>query len=455
MKTQTEQIDLNRRDFLRDGSLASLMMMMGAVEIRAQDAKPAAAAAKKYAGDPIKVGVIGCGTHGREILKHLALLENADVIGLCDTYPAMLRRSKESAPKAENYEDYHKLLAQKEVQAVVVATPTHQHRQIVLDAFAAGKHVYCEAPIAHTLDDARAIAKSAQSHPKLVFQAGLHMRSDPQRRFLLDFVRAGAAGRNVHARAQWQKKQSWRQASPNPEREREINWRLRSESSLGLVGEIGMHQIDVVGWMMNARPVAVTGHGHLVQWSDGRDVPDTIHAAFEFPGGVMLQYNATLANSFDAEYEMIYGTDAAVMLRQNKAWMFKEVDAPLLGWEVYARKDTFYKETGIALVANATKLVAQGDKPVEEAPFADHPLHYALESFLINANELTTAVEDFSATFNPNDKPALEKYLSTLKRQPAAGYREGYEAAVTVIKANEAIVKGERIVFSKEWFDLA
>ena len=67
-------------------------------------------------------------------------------------------------------------------------------------------------------------------------------------------------------------------------------------------------------------------------------MPDTVQAVFEFPGGVRMIYDATLANSFDGEYEMLYGSDAALMMRESKAWMFKEVDSPLLGWEVYADK---------------------------------------------------------------------------------------------------------------------
>src|SRR5207247_3269649 len=118
---------------------------------------------------------------------------------------------------------------------------------------------------------------------------------------------------------------------------------------------------------------------------------------FDYPGGVRLVYDCMLGNSFDAEYEVYYGTDAAVMVRENKAWMFKEVDSPLLGWEVYARKDSFYKETGIALVANATKLVAQGEKPVEEAPYTNTPLFYALQNFLTNVNAVSGDVEAFAA----------------------------------------------------------
>ena len=152
---------------------------------------------------------------------------------------------------------------------------------------------------------------------------------------------------------------------------------------------------------------------------------------------------------------MFFGTDSAVMLRGNKAWMFKEVDAPLLGWEVYARKDEFYKETGIALVANATKLVAQGTKPVEEAPYSSTPLHYALESFIANTGSLAADVEDFTSGFG-NDPKALKEFLANRNKHPApaASYEQGFEATVIAIKANEAITKGKRIPLQNEWFEI-
>jgi predicted dehydrogenase len=256
------------------------------------------------------------------------------------------------------------------------------------------------------------------------------------------------------ARAQWHKKTSWRATSPNSDREKELNWRLNSETSPGLIGEIGVHQLDAVSWFLKGLPTAVTGFGGVLHWTDGRTVPDTVQAIMEFPRGVKLCYDATLANSFDAEYEMYYGTDAAVMIRESKAWMFKEVDSPLLGWEVYARKDMFYKETGIALVANATKLAAISEKASEASPFTDTPLHYALEAFLNNANEVGAAVEDFLATFGDGDNKAIEKHLATLKMMPAATSKDGYEATVMALKANEAVLKGTKIKFEKEWFNL-
>jgi predicted dehydrogenase len=449
--------DLNRRDFLKGGSFATLMMMMGGVPLQADDQSKPADGETKYKTDapPLNCAVIGCGVWGRQILNTLATLPNAPVVAVCDNYAPFLRRAKEAAPKAESYEDYRKVLEQKDVQGVIVATPSHLHREIVIAALQAGKHVYCEAPLAHTMEDARAIAQAAKAAYKVNFQSGLQMRSDPHRRFLLQFIRSGSIGKTIKARAQWQKKQSWRRTSPNADREKDINWRLRNETSPGLIGEIGIHQVDVAGWFIHARPVAVTGFGGVQQWSDGRDVPDTIQAVIEYPGGVHLSYEATLANSFDGDYELLFGSDSAVMLRQDKAWMFKEVDSPLLGWEVYARKDEFYKETGIALVANASKPMLQENKPLTDAPYSTTVLTNAMQAFIINSGIVAGGVEDFIGNFGDDAAKLRQHLVNEIKKgEHAASLQEGFEATVTVIKANEAILKGQKLVFQKDWFEI-
>lgn len=454
MKNAELPNDVTRRDFLKGGSFATLMTLMGGVEILARTQTRAADLATLV---PFQVNcaVIGLGVWGREMVANLSRLKTAKVTAICDTYPASVKRASSGAPNAKGFDDYRKILDDKEVQAVFIATPTHQHREIVLAALQAGKHVYCEAPLANNIEDARAIAKAARDSRKQVFQAGLQDRSDPQRYFLIDFIRSGAYGKPIKARAQWHKKQSWRSTSPNPDRERDLNWRLSKDTSLGLAGELGIHQIDTASWFLNSRPTAVSGTGAIVLWKDGRDVADSVGAVFEYPGGVALNYEATLANSYDANCEMFFGTDAAIMVRGSKAWLFKEVDSPLLGWEVYARKDLFYKETGIALVANATKLSSLQDKATDDSAYASTSLFFALEAFLNNVNTIGSAVEDFSATFDVNDKAALEKYLADQKLAPAAGYLEGLVATVLAIKANEAIIKGGKVELPKELFELS
>ncbi len=445
--------DWDRRDFLKGGSLTALISMLGGVEMRAP-AQDANSAEPKPPAFKVNVGVIGLGPWGREIVHTLLKQPEANVHTLCDTYPAMMRRMRRYAPDAKKIENYKEMLADKEVQAVCIATGTHQHKQIVIDALKAGKHVYCEAPMAHTIEDAREIAKVARESYAQVFQTGLNYRSDPQRHFILDFFWSGAAGKTVMSRSQWHKKTSWRYASPNADREKNINWRLNKNLSPGIVGEMGIQQIDNNNWFLKRKPVAVTGFGGIMHWNDGRTVPDTVQAMFEYEDKGNFIYDAALTNSFESDYETIYGTYAAIMMRGTKAWMFKEVDSPLLGWEVYARKDEFYKETGIALVANATKLIAARDQDIEDEKYTNTPLSHSMAAFLHNSNEVGAAINNFKETFGFLDKDSVLDYLKSLNLKPAAGYQEGFEATVTVLKANEAVVGAKRIEYKPEWFQV-
>lgn len=450
MNQSKDSLEFNRRDFLRGGSVATLMTMLGGVPLIAQTTS---AAEQTSSGPKLPLALIGLGPWGREILTTLGQQEEAQVAAICDSYGAFLRRSAKTAPGAVPEADYQKVLANKDIKAVIVATPSHQHKQIVLDALAAGKHVYCEAPLAHTVEDAKAIALAAKAHPHLVFQGGYQLRSDPQRHFLLPFIRSGALGTPVMARAQWRKKQSWRATSPDPEREKEINWRISRESSPGLIGELGCHQLDEVNWFWNALPTSVTGFGGIAFWKDGRDVPDTVHAILEYPSKACLNFDATLGNSFDGNYEMLFGTDAAVMLRGSNAWMFKEVDSPLLGWEVYAKKDIFYKETGIALKADGSKSINQVGKqePTPEELIKSTPLFYALQAFVRNAKDLVAKAQDLEEAFGEVDPEELAK----VPRRASSGYLEAFQATVCALKANEAINTGKRVEIPASLYELS
>ena len=440
METPASAADFNRREFVKAGSLAAFMAALGGVPITAEEpAKPAADGTlpvpkadpnfkEKPVGPPVAMGVIGLGAHGREILAQLNRLPNAPIVALCDNYPSSLKRASESAPNAKKYASAAELLADPDVKAVVIATPTPLHKDLALAAMQAGKHVYLEVPMAHSIEDGRAIARAAQALPaKQIFQVGLQFRENPQHHHVLKFFRTGACGKTATASAQFNKKQSWRRASPNPEREKALNWRLQNDTSLGLVGEVGINPVDCASWYLDRLPLSVTGFGSTILWDDGRQTPDTVQAVFDYPGGVRLVFESTLASSFGGEQQTFFGSDATILLRENKGWMFKEADAPLLGWEVYARKDDILSEQGIALVANATKILAQGKKPAEAASDTDSPLKYSLEKFVEHVNEGTP---------------------------PAAGWKQGFTSLVTVVKASEAVLKGERIAYDPAMFEV-
>ncbi len=417
---------LSRRGFLKKSSL--LLGLSGVVQIPPEAPLYPLGLERRRAEETVNCAVIGFGPWGREIAATLARLPEAKLVAVCDDYDVMLKRAERAVPQATTHLDYREVLGNPDVQAVFVATPTHLHRDIAIEALQAGKHVYCEAPMAATIDDARAIARAARAADGQIFQVGLLYRTDPQYRSVFGFIRSGASGKAVMTRAQWHAKESWRRTSPSRARERAMNWRLDPALSPGLIGEIGTQQLDTAFWFHQALPVSVAGFGQIMLWDDGRQVPDTIQAVFAFPDGAHLLYDATLASSFDAMYELYYGSNSTIMLRDSKAWMFKEVDAPMLGWEVYARKDSFYKEKGIALVANATKLDALGQDPAADDPNAETPLYHALKAFMDNF---------FYGPF-----------------PPVAGYQQGFEAAVIALKANEAITQGTKITFDPAWFAL-
>jgi predicted dehydrogenase len=501
-KRETNITEFNRRDFLRGGSLATLMAMMGGVPLLAQPepAKPA----DKTDAEPkpkVKVALIGLGPWGRNILDQLCRLDvdssseskgihvQPEIAAICDTYAPMVRRSSHKVPKAAKVADYKAILDNKDIQAVIIATPTHQHKDIAVAALQAGKHVYCEAPLANTIEDAKAIALAANKAASKFFQSGIQMRCDPQLHWLIPFIRSGALGKFVMAKAQWHKKESWRSSSANPDREKAINWRLDKAISLGLPGEVGIHQIDMAAWFLNGLPTAVTGYGTIAFWKDdGRDVDDTVELIVDYPNAVRLAYDCTLANSFDGEYNNYYGSDAAVMLRpgfeqqdssgntfyhSTGAWMFKEVDAALLGWEVYARKDTFYRDTGIALVAGGSKQSSLAGGGAAASAFPEPPLYYALDAFLNNCVDTDKNVQDFKANYNSTDPKVLAQFLAAARQTTTAGneisqsatarqsvigqaptQEMGYAATVVAIKASEAVRNGERIEIKKEWLEL-
>ena len=133
---------------------------------------PAAAAqilGTRTVDDPFRCAVIGFGEWGREIAAAIADIEELELAAICDNFPLMLRRAQREHPQAARVADYREILDNPDIVAVFVATATHEHKDIVLDALQAGKHVYCEAPLAHTIEDARAIAKAGLAAKGQIF----------------------------------------------------------------------------------------------------------------------------------------------------------------------------------------------------------------------------------------------------------------------------------------------
>ncbi|MFN9743913.1 MAG: Gfo/Idh/MocA family protein [Acidobacteriota bacterium] len=424
MKERIDERTAERRDFLKT-AMAGLMVLFTEEELRAA----AILDQEEIKGPPVRFGLIGIGQWGRELLTNLSRLPMARVTMLCDTYEPALKKGLELAPKATTNTDYRRLLESPEVEAVIVATPTHQHREIVLAALQAGKHVYCEAPLAHTIDDAAAIARAARQATGVKFQAGLQGRSNALYRHIIQFVQTGVLGAPAQVYSQWNRKLSWRRPAPTPEREREINWHLTKATSIGIPGELGIHQFDLTSWYLRSMPVAVQGSGSVMNWNDGREIPDTIQVVFEHQKSLRQIFVATLASSFSGSYTLMQGSDSSLMLRENRGWMIKEADSPLLGWEVYAKKEDVHNETGICMVADATKLLEAGKEPGQEG------------SMEPTRNAPSLAFYNFIRSIR-EDTPV------------AATALHGYQATVVAIRAHEAVMSGSRVEIPASLYEL-
>lgn len=351
-----------------------------------------ALAAPRRKGAVRKVAVIGAGRQGRAIIDELRKLDAIEIAAVCDLVPTRLQAATLRAPGALGYADYHELLArQAGIEAVFVATPTHLHVPIARAALEADRHVYCEAPLAATVADCHALVAVAAAHSTRVFQTGLYGRANPIYQHARTLVRSDGMREIVSLYAQNHQKTSWRLPGPDT-----FNWRLDPAVSIGLAGEEGTHQFDVAAWMRNKYPTAITGFGSIRLYNDGRVIPDTISVRLGWDDGVVMSYQATIANSYGGRYEVINGSNGSVRLAATHGWMFKEADAATQGWEVYATRQQFFDDEGIVLVADATTLAAQG-RLQEGAGLENPPLYYALAAFVnsfINAAPIVCTAAD-------------------------------------------------------------
>lgn len=411
---------VSRRDLLKGAAAAAAAAFAVGLSPRgvdAEDEKPR----------EVVCAMIGVGEQGRLLLSQLMRLPGVRVAAIADVHPPHLDQAMEIAGRnVESYDDAKELLEEEDVEAVIIATPPATHAELCRAALTAGRDVFVEPPLALSVEDCHSIVRAMRKANRLV-HVGHQRRTSLLYPHALTHIQSGAIGALTHVRCQWQRKQSWRRAV-DAAQERLLNWRLYRETSLGLLGEYGVHHLDLVNWYTGDTPVAVTGLDSLVQWKDGREVADSVHAVFEYPKGVLVQWSATLTSTFQEEFELFMGTEGAILLSgQRKGLLFREADAPAQGWEVYAKKEMLGPERGIILDAMATKYAKQL-APEELGPDAGKAdFHAELAAFLAR-------VRDRKAT--------------------ACGAVAGLKSAVACIVAAEAIARRTTMAFDKSHFEV-
>ena len=258
-----------------------------------------AAAALQAAGDRIRAGIIGAGGRGQ---YHIAQFKEvgAEMAAVCDIYEPNLQAGlKAASTGARPYNNYKKLLEDKSIDAVLIATPDHWHAQMTIDAVEAGKDVYVEKPMVHKIEEGFRVIEAVR-RTKRVVQVGMQRRSYDVFQEAKRIMDSGVTGEIRLVNSWWLNHQAslrqntlkgnldWQQwLGSAPKREldptRFFNWYYFWDYSGGLMVGQAAHVVDAIHWMMNSTyPTAVTCAGGRVNLA-GAEVPDTTSMAIEYP----------------------------------------------------------------------------------------------------------------------------------------------------------------------------
>ena len=282
----------SRRDMLKTAAATAAGLAL------ASGAQARAAAASD--APTLRWGIIGTGTRGS--FTHIPVLKDApesEIVALCDVSEQRLASAaaKVGHPVA-TYTEYQKLLANPDVNAVVIAVPNLLHREILLATIAAGKPVLCEKPTGVNAADAAAMKQAVDSAKTLVM-FGMQYRNNVRPRKIAELIAAGEIGKPRYmvqncSRGDWNLSPNvWQYADPKLGG-KPMNWRFSHAASGGTLNEFDCHYFDLLHWFAGALPERLSCDGGIAVYHDGRDTWDHATVTLKYPGGVTAVHTLCL-----------------------------------------------------------------------------------------------------------------------------------------------------------------
>jgi predicted dehydrogenase len=314
-----------RREFLKRAAVGGALAVMSP------------AARVLGANGRVRVGMIGAGARGQELLRQVLALPNAQVVAVADAYSRRREEAAALAPKIETLDDHRRLLERHDIDGVIVATPLHLHAQHFVDTLAAGKDLYAEKTMTWSIAEADKCLAAARNSDRVV-QIGLQHQSGGALADTRQWLSEGLAGKitlveswmsrnSRHGQGQWVRDvpsdcttqnvnwQAFRAGRPDASFDafQFINWRLFWQYSGGNVTENFVHQM---AWIQSALdlplPSAATMSGGVFSEKDHREVPDTIVLTLEFPKDIVVTWQSTFSNSRYGLGERLLGNDGTI-----------------------------------------------------------------------------------------------------------------------------------------------
>jgi predicted dehydrogenase len=371
-----------------------------------------------------RVGVIGPGSRGQELIRQFLHVPNVEIVAVCDIYePRFAQVNKLVGKSVPSCKDYRELLARTDLDAIVVATPPAHHADHVIAAVRSGRPVYGEKALGFTPDDCRNIVAEVEKSGQ-IFQIGHEYRYAAWVQESIKRVHEGHIGEPTHVYAYWHRNNDWRRPVPSPDPdgklEHLINWRLYRETSGGQLTELGSHHIDIANWVFGEQPENVMGTTSIVKYHDGRTIGDNVQAIYGYSKGRRLFFSSLTDNAESGNQLWIYGTEGSVQITIEDATFYyepKKQHATAAQAEVIQRGVT----TG-ASYQTKSEMPYRGSGEKLDTPAAEDPTLAAVRAFV-------QCVKN--------------------KQRPFADVRVGYASAIATAVGNQALLQQNALTLPK------
>ena len=448
-----------RRDFLATGAKLGAMLVAAPALVRAADG----------GSRTLNVGLVGCGEQGRVLLNAALKIPDIRFKAVCDIWPYNRTYAERLLGKfghdAKPFEDYREMLsAVPELDAVLVATPDFVHAEHTNAALKAGKHVYCEKLMAHTVEAARSMVLTARETGKLL-QVGHQRRSNPRYQHARDRIVRDAKmlGRITNASGQWNRAVTDDLGYPARYALSEAklaeygyanmhefrNWRWFKRYAGGPISDLGAHQIDIFNWLLGANPISVIAGGG-VDYYKNHEWYDNAIAIYEYAtpaGPVRATYQVLTTTSAGGGYhEYFMGDEGALKISENPKYtkLYREARAP--EWDQWV-------DQGLILRPGSGEGAPVALKPWEKPrPKFGGPSKAATVDVRETAE---LSAWDIPVTLDKAiHQPHLENFFDAIRdgtplNCPADA---AFASAVTVLRVNEAIAARTMLTFKPEEF---
>jgi predicted dehydrogenase len=333
--------ELNRRSFLKSAAAASAVTLAGG-KIHALVAGQSEASRPFAANDYIQLALIGAGGQGQGDTSTAIQVPGVKLVAVADCYDGRLEHSKEIwGREVFTTRDYNEILARKDVDAVLIATPDHWHKQAAVDAMKAGKDVYCEKPMIHLYADGPEMIETARSTGRIL-QIGSQRVSSVVYAKAKELLASGAIGQLNMVTARWDRNSAigaWDYSIPpdaSPDTcdwprflgtapkvafnaEQFFQWRKWKAYGTGVAGDLFVHLFSGTHFITGSNgPTRAMATGGLRFWKDGRDVPDVMLGLFDYREGFNLSLRVNFVDGGEESEGLIFtGSEGTMEIGGN------------------------------------------------------------------------------------------------------------------------------------------